>query len=535
MLSSIIEYLFQFFDILAVLVANAAAFFQAVYEIAMNDGQQQQQHHHHRRRQVTPNTTPRHRHRLPQQQEEQQLEEKNPYSYHSYRRHGSPQQTQRRNDKVGMRKQRFLAQNPNQQQQQMLLKQYKQQRTNYINNLPNEILTVVFEMTSSPQHLYQCTLVNHRWHALVTPILWRAPVLTGPVCCFPLFMKSSNTPPCDYMYCQSTPKTSSSVPSDNNADNNNTFPIHLAKYGSAIRTLILPPQHTTDCSMAHIARSCPNLQDLTLDGCKRVSNLGLLFLTRHVSKLERLSVNRCILIDDQGISYLNTQHKLSVLSIAGLKQVSSPGLTRLIQQLPYLHALDISDCSGLSTRTATNSSNNNNDLQELIRACGNKMTYMQLNRITALNNNNNNSMTMMILDCIIESCPNIQHLGVARKQKRSSDRQLNDLIDSLERHHIGLTRLGANLVRRHRQRQRQRQKHVDAHVIDQQNFLHLIGGLKHLQYLDVSNWNSLEGDWIKEAVASHKITNVQLSGCHYVTTSTTNKNNNDNNATIAIA
>ncbi|KAI9268114.1 hypothetical protein BDA99DRAFT_504878 [Phascolomyces articulosus] len=543
MIWSIIEYWLRMIDMITLLVANAAGFFQAVYEIGMNDNQQQL-----RPRQQRPQTSHprRHRYELPQHQQQQQQEEdysffqqqqqeeeENPYHYTTNRRHenayssSSPQQQrtqQLENEKI-MRRRRYLTLyyteqqlKQQQQQQQFLLKkqhhhhQYKEQQPNYINQLPNEILTVVFEMTASPHHLYQCTLVNHRWHALVTPILWRAPVLTGPVCCFPLFMKSSMTPPCDYMYCQQSSPTT--VGSSSSSENNNAFPIHLEKYGTAIRKLVLPPQHTTDCSMAHIARSCPNLQDLTIDGCKRVSHLGLLFLTRHVQKLERLSMNRCILIDNQGISYLNTQQKLTTISMAGLKRVTSSGLTHLVQELPQLHTLDISDCSGLNPTKE----HHPKYLKQLFQACGTKMTFLQLNRLTLFSQNNHNSMSTMV-DWMIDACPNLQHVGMARKLKRSSDQHVTDLIDSLEQHHIGLTRLGANLVRRHRQRQRQQQqKQMDPQELDQHHFLHVLNGLKQLQSLDVSNWNALEESWVKKAVTGQKkMIKVQLSGSCYVT------------------
>ncbi|KAI9495558.1 hypothetical protein BDB00DRAFT_813808 [Zychaea mexicana] len=528
MIWSIVEYWLRIIDILTVLLANGAAFLQAVYEIGTDDGrrqrrEKQQQHQRRLGRQGDTMTTAT---QLPQQQEWGQQDEEQQDPYCNYRRHRgstSPQLQQRYHHyrsstattetaTATVRRRRRLA---------ALHKHHSQkhQQPNHIDTLPNEILTVVFEMTASPRHLYQCTLVSHRWHALVTPILWRAPVLTGPVCCFPPFVKNSTlttTTPCDHYH--SSPHSSS--PSLVLADS--TFPIHLAKYGSAIRKLVLPPQHTTDCSMAHISRSCPNLQDLCVDGCKRVSNLGLLFLTRHCRKLERLSMNRCILIDDQGLSYLtSSQQKLAEIHMAGLKQVTSRGVTQLAQGLPHLHALDVSDCTGVT------------EVRELMRACGTKLTYLQLNRLSSsllTNNNANNNNNNDVTDLIVQHCPNITHLGIARRKLKrvssssmATDRQLNDLIDSLERHNIVLTRLGANLMRRHRQRRRYQQKH-DVHELDQQQFLQLVRGLKHLQYLDVSNWDVLEDDWVKNAVTGLKITHVRLSGCRHVTTTSTNTN-----------
>ncbi|KAI8144541.1 hypothetical protein BJV82DRAFT_607653 [Fennellomyces sp. T-0311] len=420
MIRSIIELWLSFIDFVTVLIANSAAFLQAVYELGLDEG---------RGRPVT--TAP-----FPRQP-----------------RYNRGTMTTRR---TAMRSRR--------------------RRPNYIDALPNEILTVVFEMAGSPSDLYQCTVVSHRWHSLVTPILWRAPVLTGPVCCFPPFVISpSSSSPCDYC-----------------CDRSDTFPIHLAKYGTAIRKLAMPPQHTTDCSMAHIARSCPNLNELVLDNCKRVSSLGLLFLTRHCRRLELISLNRCVLVDDMGISYLETQQKLKTVRIAGLKHVTSPAVTRLAQALPHLRSLDVSDCTGVT------------EVRELMRACGTTLTHLNVARLPSLDT-----------DTIVQHCPLLEHLVVARKQRRS-ERQLNDLIDQLERHNIGLTRLGASLVRRHRARRRQQQKQ-DPHEIDQTNFLHLVKGLKHLKYLDVSNWDGLDDGLVKDAITGHKITHVRLSGCRHVT------------------
>ncbi|KAI9310628.1 hypothetical protein BX666DRAFT_2005455 [Dichotomocladium elegans] len=336
-----------------------------------------------------------------------------------------------------------------QQQQQPPQKLYKQRaiqtakRRNIgecvkspVSQLPNELLTEIFELAGA-RHLFHATLVNRRWHHLVTPILWRAPVLSGPVCCLPPFVKEGHI-----MYCDPVRASDS-------------FPVHLPKYGMAVRSLVLPPLHTTDCSVLHIARYCPNLTHIVLDDCKRITTFSMYLLSQHCSRLEAVSVSRCTLVDNTGLGQLQRLERLSSVRLAGLREITDEGVIALAKAVP-LTELDVSDCSGIKC------------LDELAKTCGDRLTRLGMAR-----------QPLTALRTIVKHCPNLQHLNVARKSM--ADRRLSYLVDSLRDHDIRLSPLGTTLVRRHRALEK-------AHHVDQDNLDTILKGLSKLEYLDVTNW-----------------------------------------------
>jgi hypothetical protein len=62
-----------------------------------------------------------------------------------------------------------------------------------------------------------------------------------------------------------------------------------------------PSTAITDAGLAHVARWCPNLVQLNLNGCGQVSNAGLALLAAACPKLEVLEIVRCFRITSEGL------------------------------------------------------------------------------------------------------------------------------------------------------------------------------------------------------------------------------------------
>lgn len=66
-----------------------------------------------------------------------------------------------------------------------------------------------------------------------------------------------------------------------------------------------------------IAKSCPNLSELTLEACSRIGDEGLQAVARSCSKLRSVSIKNCPLVRDQGVAALlsNTTCSLTKLKL----------------------------------------------------------------------------------------------------------------------------------------------------------------------------------------------------------------------------
>lgn len=384
----------------------------------------------------------------------------------------------------------------------------KPQTVNYINELPNEILLAIFEM-AKPTDLPRCTVVCRRWHVLVTPILWRAPVLIRPVCCLPPSKTTCRHPLqkgmdafVDYQYraySNTSCPSSSSVWSPSSAllskDGfceparlsgcqqtiaSDSFPIHLEKYGTAVRKLVLPPKYTTDCSVRQIVTYCPNITHLVLDGCIHITDITLLLLAK-CQTIESLSIRYCNLVTDTGLLYLSSLPRLQELYVTGLNRISCDGVTRLAP----LRCLDVSECSGVTA------------VRELVRSCGTALTHLSIARLNVKD-----------LESIVEFCPNLVYLNARRSCSHRawrSDDSLIELIESFQRY--------TDITLSHYYRRRISAKQ-QAELQDQQVFDNLVSGLSKLKYIDVTLWNGLMDHKVQQTLHRHgQLAGIAVAGC----------------------
>mmetsp|Transcript_7059 Transcript_7059/g.17934 ORF Transcript_7059/g.17934 Transcript_7059/m.17934 type:complete len:177 (+) Transcript_7059:52-582(+) len=100
----------------------------------------------------------------------------------------------------------------------------------------------------------------------------------------------------------------------------------------------------TDAALHHLAR-LPSLRSLVLDGCRQITDAGVAALARCTS-LSLLAVAGCSRITDTGLSSLSTLAGLTHLDVSACGDVTGTGL-RALAGLPLVY-LDITYCERVS-------------------------------------------------------------------------------------------------------------------------------------------------------------------------------------------
>ncbi|CAM9651493.1 unnamed protein product [Lampetra fluviatilis] len=102
----------------------------------------------------------------------------------------------------------------------------------------------------------------------------------------------------------------------------------------------------TDAALEAIACELHRLQELVLDRCVRVTDLGLGYLSTMPS-LRSLNLRWCCQIQDFGLQHLYGMRSLRVLSLAGCPLLTMAGLSGLAR-LASLEELELTNCPGAS-------------------------------------------------------------------------------------------------------------------------------------------------------------------------------------------
>ncbi|KAI8642585.1 hypothetical protein BD408DRAFT_475736 [Parasitella parasitica] len=400
------------------------------------------------------------------------------------------------------------------------LQQQQQQKQRYAKNpvfdkIPNEILLIMFESMNATD-LFHCSTVSKRWNDLAIPILWRSPVPIKPILsCLPSFAAMDKK----YHIKHSHQKSHLSP----------GFPIHISRYGHAVKSLDLShiATHVTDCTIRHIALSCPQLTSLNLSHCRLLTNEALSYLSRapHIAnQLQVLSLQNCRQITDVGLSHLTAQcHALQTLHLGACPGISSDGIISLVTaSASTIRRLRLSDCSHMTGST----------LHAVARLCGPRLEWLDIARTKAIRHTN--------LEDLVQNCPNLTRLNVSMKkpkplselrdqlrqtrerlvyshQDERGQQQLDDtvnplheLIDLLDRYDIQ-----ANLTERsaqHRQLILDQQRARD--LVRSSTVESIIMNLKKLEHLNLSHWNCLTDRTIHAiSVHAQRLSYLNLTGC----------------------
>jgi hypothetical protein len=367
--------------------------------------------------------------------------------------------------------------------------------------IPNEILIVIFRNMNT-EDLYHCSTVSRRWNQLSRPILWKSPVPNRPILsCLPTFAAID--------------KKHNVVHQHQKSHYSPGFPIHLTKYGHAIKSIDLSriAPHVTDCTVRHIIRSCPHLTSLNLSDCRLVTDEALAGLGR---SLQVLILQNCRQLTDIGLNYLaNTCHSLEALHLDGCHRITDEGIIKLVTASGNsIRRLRLSDCSRVTGLT----------LQAVARLCGPRLVWLDIARTKAIRHSD--------LDFLVRHCPNISRLNVSMKKPKLLDQwhrrrtrhqeeedleqlmdsnPLNELIDLLHQFNIQPT-LSQSAAHSLMEQQRSRDP-VSVYTVES-----IVTNLKKLEYLKLSHWSCLDDTAVQLlSVHSQCLAYLNLNGCQNVT------------------
>jgi hypothetical protein len=403
-------------------------------------------------------------------------------------------------------------------------KRHRKPLINAFQNVPNEILILIFENLKS-KDLYNCTRVNKQWNTLVTPILWRSPVPIRPILsCIASFGAMDKKNKTNHVHQKShlSPR----------------FPIHNPNFGLAVRTLDLSKiaTHVTDCTIRLVTRCSPHMTSLSLSQCRLITDEGLRCLSRSAvaPQLQVLVLENCRQITDLGLSYLTEKcHALHTIHFGGCQRITDTGISHLVTESgSTLRRIRLSDCSRVTA----------NAIHTISRVCGARLEWLDISRIRSIRHTD--------LDQLLDNCPNITRLSVAMRKPRlhreahaqairrrqlfhshEDDEEtfvqniedtaqqtdvhpLDELLDLLQSHSI-YSNLTERSARHQREliHQRQERDSVSDRTVE------LIAlRLKHLEHLDLSYWTCLT-DRAIHMLSEHSrfLTWLNLVGCKSVT------------------
>ncbi|CEP19253.1 hypothetical protein [Parasitella parasitica] len=380
--------------------------------------------------------------------------------------------------------------------------------------IPNEILLIMFESMNAAD-LFHCSTVSRRWNGLAIPVLWRSPVPIKPILsCLPSFAAMDKKHRIKHSHQKSHLSPG--------------FPIHISRYGHAVKSLDLSQiaTHVTDCTIRHIVRSCPKLTSLNLSHCRLVTNDALYYLSRapHIaSQLQVLSLQNCRQITDAGLSHLEGHcHALQTLHLGACPRITSNGIIGLVTaSAPTIRRLRLSDCSHMTGST----------LHAIALLCGPRLEWLDIARTKAIKHTD-------LVD-LVHNCPNLTRLNVSMKkpkplselrdQLRTRERlfhshqnergqrhmdgavnPLHELIDLLNQFGIqaDLTENSAQ----HRQLILDQQRVRD--LVCSSTVESIILNLKKLEHLNLSHWNNLS-DRTMHMISVHaqRLNYLNLTGC----------------------
>ncbi|KAI8328772.1 hypothetical protein BC941DRAFT_444260 [Chlamydoabsidia padenii] len=213
-------------------------------------------------------------------------------------------------------------------------------------------------------------MVCQRWHQLVTPLLWKVPILPSP----------------SYDHRQTTLVTFFRA-------------LRLPKYGHAIHTLTL--DHTkTDNDNRHfiaIMQHCPNLK--VLDFADALTTKGYHYLARApcAPGLTCLMLtNDESLTDDILITLAMRCRSLQRIELVGCRRITQRGIQALVARQQQLICLNLKDCNQVSGQI----------LQDLGRLCGDSLVSLDVTRIGAILHSD--------LQALVGFCPRLEYLALGR-------------------------------------------------------------------------------------------------------------------------
>ncbi|KAI8093191.1 uncharacterized protein BX664DRAFT_329120 [Halteromyces radiatus] len=282
-------------------------------------------------------------------------------------------------------------------------------------HLPNEVLQLVFT-NSTKKDLFHCTMVCQRWHRLVTPILWKDPILP-PSLSDVINSYSTRESTLSARYRRKPSITNLSCRDGfkkghhRHVSSGTTLPmvilsLRTPKYGHAIHSLRLTSlsDHLTDDLLLFITKHCPNLISLDLSYAQHITSTGFQHLARSqcATSLNQLILSFCPHLTDATLISLSMRcDSLETLQLVGCHRITQTGVRSLVaasrQSLQYIN---MKDCIRVSGRI----------LQDLAILCGPRLLGVDATRICSILHSD--------IKVLVQHCPRLEQLYVGRNKSQ---------------------------------------------------------------------------------------------------------------------
>jgi hypothetical protein len=281
---------------------------------------------------------------------------------------------------------------------------------------PHDIAVKVFEQLHR-HDLYRSSLVCRKWHQTITPLLWRNPRFyyrldrqlsdkySAPIST--MWSVTSGSRGNAYIIHQTLDVT------EYRHGYNSQLPFRFRPFGQYVRSLSFEYRErlVTDKTLADIAEYCPSLQNLSLRGCRNITDNGLRYLTRGKLRhsLRSINLSGCNKITDYGLALVSKLCvHLQTISLDGCIRISNAGIIVLLKSfaLSRWPGSFRSKLQDISYRRCTNMSSTT--IQYMARTCGPSLLKLDLATSGTIGDSE--------IKAISDYCINLQHLNLARKK-----------------------------------------------------------------------------------------------------------------------
>ncbi|KAI8579445.1 hypothetical protein K450DRAFT_271985 [Umbelopsis ramanniana AG] len=290
-------------------------------------------------------------------------------------------------------------------------------------SFPSELASKIFEHLNQHE-LLQASQVCKSWNGVATPLLWRSP----------RFYHKLDKQLSDIYYTPIQTMWPTSISLDNPyfvhqsldaTEYRDGYDIQLAlaqkQLGQYARHLTFEYRESLVCdnTLNDIAMYCTSLQNLSLAGCRNITDAGLQYLSKGKLQytLNCIDLSDCVLVTDEGVSLiLQRFHRLQKVSFNGCTGLTNTGIKTLIRHSATEHWSSVSRSS----------------LQEIyLRRCanlsGNTITYLAITcgpSLQALDLAYSAYIGDKEVRVIAEHCVALRHLSLARRSPSENEIEL---------------------------------------------------------------------------------------------------------------
>ncbi|KAL1838750.1 hypothetical protein VTJ49DRAFT_2248 [Mycothermus thermophilus] len=380
-----------------------------------------------------------------------------------------------------------------------------------VQRLPNEILISIFARLSSSADLLRVMLTCKRWARNAVDLLWHRPSCStwekhGKIC----QTLSLPDPYFDYRHFVKRINLAALAP---NVNDGTVMPLsdcnrverltltgcnkltdtglvalitnsrHLYSLDVSAQTplsTVTSNDHITDASINALAENCPQLQGLNISGCQRISNDSLIRLAKSCRYIRRLKLNDCNQVQDDAVfAFAENCPNILEIDLNQCRLVTNAPVTALFTHGTALRELRLANCELLD--------------DEAFLALPSNRTF---DHLRILDISNSMGITDRAIEKIIEVAPRLRNL-VLQKCRNLTDAAV-----------YAISKLGKNLHFLHL-------GHC-GHITDD-GVKRLVASCNRIRYIDLGCCTNLTDDSVSKLAILPKLKRIGLVKCANIT------------------